>query len=259
MSRGSTYSAESDLPPRIGPSPRFQLAVVPPPSATTSPSAWRSCWALLVDRPKETHAELLAEILRSEHPPVVLMAHTADPAYLPALRRQMAGANKHTRTFLAACARALGARPERTVRISSKHKGDFRPASAWPNTDSSRSGSSLSHGDGITLVLLTGSLKMPDGTPVKSPRLFRINGSMLLGQTRNDEVAIKFIPATGRFQFLTTVFAARTPEPGEEPGPYQTGSALVRVEAEGAEPLEVRFFDEMPDVEITLERAVETK
>ncbi len=33
---------------------------------------------------------------------------------------------------------------------------------------------------------------------------------------------------------------------------YQTGSALILIEAKGNEPLEVKFFDETPDVEITL-------
>ena len=35
-------------------------------------------------------------------------------------------------------------------------------------------------------------------------------------------------------------------------GPYQTGSCLALIEAEGCKPLVVRFYDEMPDVEITL-------
>jgi hypothetical protein len=37
-----------------------------------------------------------------------------------------------------------------------------------------------------------------------------------------------------------------------EPGPYQMGSCLALIEAEGRRPLVVRFYDEMPDVEITL-------
>jgi hypothetical protein len=39
-----------------------------------------------------------------------------------------------------------------------------------------------------------------------------------------------------------------------EPGPYQTGSAQIRIEAEGFKPLVVQFFDEIPDVRITIQR-----
>ena len=51
----------------------------------------------------------------------------------------------------------------------------------------------------------------------------------------------------------THVFAAYCMGEGQpEPGPYQTGSCLAQIEAEGCKPLLARFFDEMPDVEITL-------
>ncbi|TWU35330.1 hypothetical protein Q31b_54260 [Novipirellula aureliae] len=60
----------------------------------------------------------------------------------------------------------------------------------------------------------------------------------------------------GRFVFYTTVFAAYSfgGKPAE-PARYQTGSAPIRIEAEGSQPLTVQFFDEMPDVLITLNPA----
>ena len=76
---------------------------------------------------------------------------------------------------------------------------------------------------------------------------------MLLGLAERQPDSILYDQKTGKFVFLTTVFAAYAMEKGaQEPGPYQTGSALTHIEAEGAEPLDVRFFDEMPHVEIRL-------
>jgi len=68
-------------------------------------------------------------------------------------------------------------------------------------------------------------------------------------------VPSKYDPETGRFVFLTGVFAAYGigDTRAEESGPYQTGSAQIRIEASSCEPLVIQFFDEMPNVEITLE------
>jgi hypothetical protein len=58
---------------------------------------------------------------------------------------------------------------------------------------------------------------------------------------------------TGRFVLCAQVFAAYSAGKGQpEPGPYQTGSCLTLIEAAGCKPLVVSFYDEMPDVEITL-------
>jgi hypothetical protein len=40
----------------------------------------------------------------------------------------------------------------------------------------------------------------------------------------------------------------------QEPGPYQTGSAQVRIESPDSVPLFVQFFDETPHVVIELQR-----
>jgi len=98
---------------------------------------------------------------------------------------------------------------------------------------------------------------MPDGSPVIEPRFYHANDRMLLGEARKDPAPlIRYEQNTGRFAFFTTVFAAYSMEPGQrEPGPYQTGSALTLITAKGAQPLTVRFYDEMPDVEITLSKS----
>ena len=108
------------------------------------------------------------------------------------------------------------------------------------------------HGDGLTPVLVTGRLRMADGAPAVEPRFINENDRMLLGLCREEPGPLRYDPATGRFVFYTTVFAAYAKGKTAEPGPYQTGSAQVRIEARGAKPLAVRFYDEMPDVEITL-------
>jgi hypothetical protein len=45
----------------------------------------------------------------------------------------------------------------------------------------------------------------------------------------------------------------RSPGRTLEPGPYQTGSAKINIEAKNAKPLHVEFYDEMPEVAITLD------
>jgi len=58
---------------------------------------------------------------------------------------------------------------------------------------------------------------------------------------------------TGRFAYLTAVFAAYAMGKGQkEPGPYQTGNAKTLIETDNSEPLRVDFFDEMPEVKIIL-------
>ena len=48
--------------------------------------------------------------------------------------------------------------------------------------------------------------------------------------------------------FKQMIVAARQ----KNPGPQNTGPTYILIEAKNAKPLQVRFFDEMPDVEITL-------
>jgi len=89
-------------------------------------------------------------------------------------------------------------------------------------------------------------------------RFYRINDSWLLGDNSKSEETIRFEESTGRFVFVTGVFAAFSHGEGQrEPGPYQTGSSIVLIECEGFKPLQARFYDEMPDVRITLSFAAE--
>lgn len=96
---------------------------------------------------------------------------------------------------------------------------------------------------------------MADGKPAAEPRFVNENNRMLLGRRKDSLGPLRYDPATGRFVFFTTVFAAYAMGKEAELGPYQTGSAQVRIEARGAQPLIVRFYDEMPDVRITLSAA----
>ena len=73
--------------------------------------------------------------------------------------------------------------------------------------------------------------------------------------TRRQRARLKYDPQTGRFVFPTRVFAAYSLGKEAEPGPYQTGPAVVIIEADDCRPLQVVFYDEMPDVEITLTRS----
>lgn len=76
---------------------------------------------------------------------------------------------------------------------------------------------------------------------------------MLMGQRMRYEEPIRFDVQPGRFVLVTQVFAAYSGGNNQmEPGPYQTGSCLIKIESEGCLPLEAQFYDEMPDVRITL-------
>jgi hypothetical protein len=78
---------------------------------------------------------------------------------------------------------------------------------------------------------------------------------MLLGTNQDYSEPLMYDHRSGRFVFLTNVFAAYCMgDDQSESGPYQTGSAQIRVEAAGFKPLVVPFFDEMPDVRITLDK-----
>jgi len=186
--------------------------------------------------------------------PPIMMGLLQDESFLPALDEQMKTADPHGRTLLEACARACGRTPQRIVKLSKEEQGDFKPTSAWPGSEPKRKPKEMQgHGDGFTRVLVTGTLRMADGTPARRPEFYAANDRMLLGLAERQPDSILYDQKTGKFVFLTTVFAAYAMEKGaQEPGPYQTGSALTHIEAEGAEPLDVRFFDEMPHVEIRL-------
>jgi hypothetical protein len=211
---------------------------------------------LIEDRASETW-ELREYLSRREDLPSIAMVQWGIEEFLPAIRARMAAADSHSRTFLQACARALGEQPRGVVRISETNPGRFRPASAYPRSDPDRRAPGGGHGDGFTPVLITGRLLMSDRSPAIEPRFYHTNDRMLLGEDRMDPAPlIRYDSDTGRFVFLTTVFAAYSVAEGQrEPGPYQTGSARTLIEAQGAEPLTVHFYDEMPEVEITLSRA----
>lgn len=106
--------------------------------------------------------------------------------------------------------------------------------------------------------MITGQLIMDDGSPAVEPRFYNANDRMLMGQKQKTPAPlIRYDAASGRFVFLTSVFAAYSMVEGQkEPGPYQTGSAWTLIEAQNAKPLTVEFYDEMPDVKITLTKVV---
>ncbi len=122
---------------------------------------------------------------------------------------------------------------ESVIEINSKKPVAFRPASAWPNTDDTRlSKTSLGHGDGFTPVMVTGEIRGMDGTLPEIVQFYRTNDSMLLGSKQNYQQSVMYDARTGRFVFLTLVFAAHSLRNDQaEPGPYQTGSVQIRIEA----------------------------
>jgi hypothetical protein len=222
--------------------------------------------------PKDCPTDLLVHVIEEEqwastplrralvdspHLPVEIMAWLGEARFVPIIREQMNTASTHRRTFLEACARACGDKPSRVINISDKCPGEFRPDSATGTGDTRRMPVMFSgaHGDGYTLICVTGHIVMEDGTPAVDPKFFNTNDRMLLGRRLKDRARIRYDTQTGRFVFLTNVFAAYAAGEGGEPGPYQTGAARVSIEAQGTKQIEVLFFDEMPEVLITLSAA----
>jgi hypothetical protein len=206
-------------------------------------------------RSGDPRSQPLREALyESEHLPLTIMARLRDPRFLPSLNDRIKSADPHKKTRLEACARACGRASKRVVRISESQPGNFKPASAWPRTDRRRQSPEPSlHGDGYTEVIITGRILSDDGRPTEAPKFFRTNDAMLLGERVREELPVEYDQQTGRFVLCTRVFAAYCAGKGQpEPGPYQTGSCLTLIEADGCKPLVVQFYDEMPDVEITL-------
>lgn len=192
----------------------------------------------------------------AESLPANIMAMLREPRFVKDIVKLEANAGSHRKTFLAACKRACGDKADLVIDVDAKHPVKFRPASAWPNSDTRRqSKTSFGHGDGLTRVMVTGEIRGQDGTHPQRVGFYRTNDAMLLGTKQDDAEPVLYDKQTGRFVFLTTVFAAYSMAKDQpEPGPYQTGSAQIRIEAPGCEPLVVQFFDEIPDLRITLEK-----
>lgn len=188
--------------------------------------------------------------------PPIIMGMLGESRFVKEIEKLESAASKHHRTFLAACRRACGGKVESVIEVNSQKPVELRPASAWPNTDDTRrSKTSFDHFDGLTSVMVTGEIRGTDGTPPEIVQFFRMNDRMLLGSIQNYPETVMYDARTGCFVFLTTVFAAYSAGDDQvEPGPYQTGSSQVRIEAPGFNPLEVQFFDEMPHVKISLDK-----
>jgi HEAT repeat protein len=227
------------------------------PESVDVPASDHDTMVRLMKAPDPRLEDVQKLLYNSEQLSLSLMAELGERRFLPLLERKMKTADAHERTHLEACARACGAAAGRVVTISASEPGEFKPKSAWPDTDAKRMSPKMQgHGDGFTTAIITGRILREGGRPVQAPKFYRLNDSMLLGQRTRDEVPIRFDKETGRFVFVDNVFAAYSMGDGQEqPGPYQTGSSIVLIECDGCKPLEVRFYDEMPDVQITLSAA----
>lgn len=198
-------------------------------------------------------------ILRQPDLPMTVLALSGDVGHLPTLRAAKDAARGYGASHLAAYARMLGDPADVVVKISTMDPGRFRPSSAWPRVDRRRMKPKADgHGDGFTEIVVTGVVRLADGSHPKVIRFVGLNDRMLLGKREeHEEKRVLYNAMTGRFALFSTVFAAYSSGEGkaEEEGPYQTGSLTTRLVADGAKPLRVVFYDEMPDVEITVDPA----
>lgn len=194
------------------------------------------------------------KLARRSDLPSSLIAVLGDGRHMAVLKQRFKEADPHERLFLSACMRALGAPPgERIVSISATDPGDFKPRSAWPGSDDSRWDSGSGHGDGIQLVLITGAVRCSDGAIPRSVAFRDANGGRQFGSGIQQAAKVVYYPSNGRFAYLTCVGAAFAMSRAKrDRGPYQTVADKVTIEADHAQPLTVSFYDEMPDVLITL-------
>jgi len=213
----------------------------------------------ILEQKDPRYSGLKEAVLANAHLPAVVMAWSGQRRFLPILKARIQNVDPHKRTYLKACARACGEPPGRIIRLPATHPREYAPPSAM-GCDPKRTppGFFGDHGDGHAQVLITGRLLMADGSPAVEPKFYNTQTRMLLGlgPERKDALPLKYDAGTGRFVLRSWVFAAYASGRGqEEPGPFQTGTLMTLIEAKGAEPLTVPFFDEMPEAEITLQPA----
>jgi hypothetical protein len=174
-------------------------------------------WFEILYSTSSEQQELRAALIATPDLGPLNLALIGAPDSIPELTRELAVADQHRQTLLRACIRA-------------------------------------GHGDGITEILVTGELRFAnDGHPAKV-HFLRTNDSMLLGESLEAPMPLKYDAVTGRFVLRTSIFAAFDMGEPQEPGPYQTRSAQVRIESPDSVPLFVQFFDETPHVVIELQR-----
>jgi hypothetical protein len=200
----------------------------------------------------EAPAEIKAALLAQPNVPINLLAMSLDPVYLPTITAALKQSNIDPSN--SPYARMLGVPAKTIINIDATHAGDFRPASAWPNVDRRRmSRKSMGHGDGITDIIVTGRITFADGSSPPSVSFVGINDLMLMGQRVERPERCLYQAETGRFALFSHVFAAYAMgDDTEEKGPYQTGALRLQLSAPGAHQLSLTFYDEMPDVAITL-------
>lgn len=211
-------------------------------------------WFELLCAPAPAEDELRGTLAATAHIGPLNLALLGSAASIPELTRELETADSHRQSILRACIRACGGETGDAVHLSERVPLSFRPRSAWPGSDTRRISDSRGHGDGITDILVTGELRFRDGGHPGEVHFLRTNDTMLLGESNREPLPIKYEAATGRFVLRTHVFAAFDMGDAPEPGPYQTGSAQVRIEAPNCRPLVIQFFDEMPHVVIELRR-----
>ncbi len=217
-------------------------------------SQYAGHWNKILYSSAPEQAELLAALIAIPGLGPMDRALIGSRDAIPELTRELESADKHRQSLLRACIRACGGDLREIIHLSAEKPVVFKPASAWPETDTRRESNQAGHGDGFTEILVTGELQLDDGSHPGEVQFLRANDSMLMGSSTNLRMPLKYDGKTGRFVFRDSIFAAYAVGKTPEPGPYQTGSSQIRIESSDCGPLVVQFFDEMPHVVIHLKR-----
>jgi HEAT repeat protein len=187
--------------------------------------------------------------------PIRLMAMSGDVVFLPRIRALASQeTDAYTRSTALRYAMVLDDRPGEGEAIDAVHPGDFRPTSAWPGKERKRMSRARQGGlNGPTAIVISGRIRMSDGTPPPAVSFTSLNDRMNLGRRLEQPEHALYIPATGHFALFTTVYAEFDGGHEIEQGPYQTRCVQLRLTASGAVPLILTGYDEMPSVVITLQ------
>lgn len=214
-------------------------------------------WTQLLNIKSERYERLREYVLTHKDVPTYLLAYSGEIRFLPRVCQLIAESDDYQRIFYMACARALGDEPRSVVEISRNKPGMFKPASATPGFNKDRLDPSDMSGfhelfDGAVKILVTGKMVYGNGDPVQNPEFYNIKGNYSVPSNDKKALPISYFPETGRFCFYTRISGVFSEGKSiKKPGPFVTLSSDIRIVVDGAEPLKIQFYDEMPDVKIT--------
>ena len=180
------------------------------PTIMATSADWFESELLDIFKSKTSETDVLRQYLKSRKDlPSLVRVRIGTAEQLDALRIRLAELENdpHQQSFVRACIRAIQESPDKQaiVEISESQEGNFRPTSAHPNTEKLRMSKNMrGHGDGITRVLITGSLKLLDGSPAVNPRFYAVKRSYV-ARDKNTNGKLRYLSTMSRLADSHTI------------------------------------------------------